>query len=307
MCARVKSVITFYKFVRLEKLEFWQAELLGQARALEIKGTVLLAEEGINGTLVGKRADLRRFAAVLGEHQVFSDLEFRYSTAQPGNPVFYRLKVFIKPEIVSFDRSFGASPERGVPVNAERWNELLLDPDVVVIDTRNRYEVAIGGFPGAVDPDTGSFREFPAYVRALNSARYRKVALYCTGGIRCEKASAYMLAHDFEQVFQLQGGILKYLETVSPEQNRWHGECFVFDQRVSVNNELNEGTYQQCFACRRALSEDDLNSPLFQQGVCCPECFDERDEASRAGFEERQRQVRLAAARGTTHVGQRQD
>ena len=304
----MKSVMTFYKFVQLRKLEFWQAELIGQARTLEIKGTVLLAEEGINGTLVGERENLKLFAAALVGHEVFSDVEFKYSTAAADNPVFYRLKVRIKPEIVSFAQLLGASHDRGVPVDAECWNELLQDPDVIVIDTRNCYEVAIGSFPGAVDPDTRSFREFPAYVlTCLDPAQHKKVALYCTGGIRCEKASAYMLENGFEQVFRLQGGILKYLETVSPEQNRWQGECFIFDQRVSVNNELNEGSYQQCFACRRALSEQDLDSPHFRQGVCCPKCIDEHDDVRRAGFKERQRQVQLAAARGTVHVGQPQE
>ncbi len=304
----MKSVMTFYKFVALQKLEFWQEELTEQARTLGIKGTLLLAEEGINGTLVGARENLEGFAAVLAGHDVFSDMEFKYSTAQIGNSVFYRLKVRIKPEIVSFAQSLGGTLNRGVHVDAERWNELLQDPDVMVIDTRNSYEAAVGGFPDALDPDTRSFREFPAFVRAsLDPAKHKKVAMYCTGGVRCEKASAYMLQNGFEQVFQLQGGILKYLETVSPELNRWRGECFVFDQRVSVNNELNEGSYQQCFACRRALSEEELNSPHFQQGVSCQWCIDELDDPRRAGFEERQRQVELAAVRGTTHIGQPQD
>ena len=304
----MKSVMTFYKFVTLKKLEFWQTELTGQARALEIKGTVLLANEGINGTLVGDRENLRRFAAALSRYDVFSDVEFKYSTAQAGNSVFYRLKVRIKPEIVSFAQSLDPSPERGVHVDAERWNELLEDPEVVVVDTRNSYEVAVGGFPNALDPGTRSFREFPTFVHSsLNPARHKKVAMYCTGGVRCEKASAYMLERGFEQVFQLRGGILKYLETVSPEQNRWQGECFVFDQRVSVDNELNEGSFQQCFACRRALSEEDLNSPHYRQGICCPGCVDELDDRRRAGFEERQRQVELATVRGTAHIGQRQD
>ena len=303
---RAKSVMSFYKFVKLQNLECWQAGLIDLARALEIKGTVLLAEEGINGTLVGERENLSRFAAELGGHTVFSDLEFKYSTAEADNAVFYRLKVRIKPEIVSFQQSLCESTDRGVPVDAERWNELLQDPDVVVVDTRNSYEVAIGGFPGAVGADTRSFREFPAYVRAsLDPARHKKVAMYCTGGIRCEKASAYMLECGFEQVFQLQGGILKYLESVSPEQNRWQGECFVFDQRVSLNNDLEEGSYQQCFACRRGLSQDDLKSPQFKQGVSCPGCVDEHDSVRRARLEERQRQVQLAATRGTTHIGKR--
>ncbi|MCZ6642175.1 MAG: rhodanese-related sulfurtransferase [Gammaproteobacteria bacterium] len=303
----MKSVVTFYKFVQLHKLEFWQTELLGEARELQIKGTVLLAEEGINGTLVGEKENLERFAAVLTGHEVFSDMEFKYSQAQRFNPVFYRLKVRIKREIVSFEQPLDPSKDRGIPVDAERWNELLQDPEVVVIDTRNSYEVAIGSFPGAKNPDTGSFREFPAFLHAkLNPRIHKRVAMYCTGGIRCEKASAYLLENNFEQVYQLQGGILKYLETVSPEQNRWQGECFVFDQRVSVNDELGEGSYQQCFACRRALSREDLNSPHFQQGVSCPGCIDELDDRRRAGLEERQRQVRLAQARGSPHIGQRQ-
>ncbi len=303
----MKSVVTFYKFVQLQKLEFWRTKLLGEALNLKIKGTLLLAGEGINGTLVGERENLVHFAAVLGGHEVFSDMEFKYSSAQRVNPVFFRLKVRIKPEIVSFEQPLDASQDRGIRVNAEQWNALLEDPEVVVIDIRNSYEVAIGSFPRAENPDTSSFREFPAFMHAkLNSLKHKKVAMYCTGGIRCEKASAYLLSNDFERVYQLQGGILKYLETVSPEQNRWQGECFVFDQRVSLNDELDEGSYQQCFACRRALSQEDLDSPRFQQGVCCPGCIDELDDSRRASFEERQRQVQLAQARGSRHIGRRQ-
>ena len=304
----MKAVMAFYKFVELHDLEFCQSELLNHARALEIKGTILIAGEGINGTVVGEPENLERFAAELAGINPFSDIEFKYSTAQSDNPVFYRLKVRIKPEIVSFDQHLDQSATTGEHVDAEHWNELLQDPDVVVIDTRNTYEAAIGSFPGARVPDTGSFREFPAYVQEnLDPLRHKKIAMYCTGGIRCEKASAYMLQHGFEQVFQLNGGILKYLDTVSPEQNNWQGECFVFDQRVSVNDELTEGSYAQCFACRRALSQQDMKLPHYIEGVSCAGCIDEQDEISREGFEERQRQVQLASARGTTHIGQPQN
>lgn len=299
----MNHVMTFYKFAKLRELEAWQAELITLADALGLKGTVLLADEGINGTVAGTSGNLEIFAGELAHYRELEGMEFKYSTAEGDNPVYYRLKVRIKQEIVSF--GILVDPERtGVHVDADRWNELLGDPEVVVVDIRNSYEVAIGGFPGAVEPGTRSFREFPAYVRDnLDPESHKRIAMYCTGGIRCEKASAYLLEKGFEQVLQLDGGVLKYLATVSPEENRWEGECFVFDQRVSVERDLNQGSYQQCFACRSALSEEDVSSPNFRQGICCPYCIDAIDDRRRANFEERQRQVELAAVRGSAHIG----
>lgn len=299
------EVMTFYRFVRLEGLEALRRELETVAGGLGLKGTVLLAGEGINGTVSGRRAALEGLRGHLHGLAPFAGLACRFSRAASGNPVFHRLKIRIKDEIVRLDQGDLAVHQRtGEHVDARRWNQLLDDPEVVVVDTRNGYEIDIGSFPGARNPQTRSFRQFPAYVDAhLDPARHRRVAMFCTGGIRCEKASAWMLSRGFESVYQLDGGILGYLDSVAPEENRWQGECFVFDQRVSVNDALAEGRFEQCFACRRPLAPEDLSSEAYQPGVSCPFCIDEHDERQRAAFRERRRQELLAAARGERHVG----
>jgi UPF0176 protein len=305
------NVTTFYKFARVTgptRLESLRRELLERAGELELKGTILLAGEGINGTLSGSRPALDLFVEVLRAQPEFADIPCKYSDASQDNPVFYRLKVRIKPEIVSFGEP-GVDPVAvtGEHVSCERWNELLDDPDVVVIDTRNDYEVGIGTFPGAVDPQTTTFREFPQFVREhLDPQRQPRIAMFCTGGVRCEKASAFMIAEGFSTVYQLDGGILKYIEDVSTQANRWQGECFVFDQRVSVDDHLTEGSYQQCFACRRPLSEQDLASADYREGVSCPYCVSELSSSREASFSERNRQVTLSAGRGEQHIGARQ-
>lgn len=299
------AVMTFYRFVHLPELAELRKTLESRAAALDLRGTILLAQEGINGTLSGEQPMLERFRDHLHGHTAFTELHCRFSTAAEGNPVFYRLKVRIKPEIVRLDQP-GIAPQQrtGERVNAQRWNALLDDPEVTIIDTRNAYEIAIGTFPGALNPQTRSFRELPAYVaQHLDPARHRRVAMFCTGGIRCEKASAWLLEQGFGTVYQLDGGILTYLETVSDEENRWRGECFVFDQRVSVDTGLGEGSFQQCFACRRPLAPADLESEAYQPGVSCPHCAGEHSEGQREAFRERRRQVELAAARGERHVG----
>jgi len=303
----VSHVMTFYTFAPLggaQELEALRERLEAEARAGALKGTILLAEEGMNGTLSGQKDRLEAFARVLTAVPGFADMPFKYSVASDDNPVFYRLKVRIRPEIVALGQPQVKPAERtGTHVDALTWNALLDDPEMIIIDTRNDYEIGIGSFPGAVDPHTRSFKQFPDYVATLDPDKQPKVAMFCTGGIRCEKASAYMLEQGFEEVFQLDGGILAYLETVPPNANRWQGECFVFDQRVSVDRELGEGSYEQCFACRRPLTREDLASKNYRQGVSCPHCVDEQDESQRAAFAERQRQVELARARGDLHVG----
>ena len=298
------AVCTFYKFVRLQELPELQARVQRAGETLDLRGTVLLADEGINGTLAGTLDALQSFIGELTLHPAFADLPVKFSTAATDNEVFYRLKVRLKREIVALGLpSVDPSLRTGEHVSAQQWNELLDDPDVLVIDTRNRYECDVGSFPGAIQPDTRSFREFPAFVAAnLDPARHRAVAMFCTGGIRCEKASAYMLDQGFEHVYQLDGGILKYFETVAAADNRWQGECFVFDQRVSVNDNLTEGEFAQCFACRRPLSAADQQHPDYEVGVCCPSCLGERSERDRAGFRERQRQIVLAEQRGEKHI-----
>ena len=305
----MSAVMTVYRFVALNELELLRDTLLERAEALRLKGTILLAEEGINGTLAGEPDALDAFRQLLESREAFRGMTFKHSTASADNPVFYRLKVRIKPEIVSF-RQPGLDPARrtGQHVDAERWNQLLDDPDVLVIDTRNSYEIDIGTFPGAVNPQTRSFREFPEYVRQqIDPERHPQVAMFCTGGIRCEKATAFMLEQGFDAVYQLDGGILGYLETTNPEENRWQGECFVFDQRVSVDTALAEGGYQQCYACRRPLSDEDLASSDYREGISCPHCIHEHSPAQLSGFAERRHQILLAEARGERHLGAPQE
>ena len=306
------TVVTFYKFVRLSGLGELRRRIAALAESLDLKGTVLLAEEGINATLCGKREQVQALVAALEAQMGCGRLPAKYSTAADGNPVFYRLKVRIKPEIVSFGQpgigfaqpGEGTGAPVGQRVDAEHWNALLDDAEVTVVDVRNSYEVGIGAFPGAIDPGLGHFRDFPAFARRhLDAELQPRVAMYCTGGIRCEKASAWLLREGFKEVFQLDGGILRYLEAVPPTQNRWRGECFVFDQRVSVDAGLDQGTYRLCFACRAPLSASDLESSRYRQGVHCPRCVDDLARTRRAGLEERQRQVALAEARGVRHIG----
>lgn len=298
-------VATFYRFVELTELGDWQQQLEDQARELELRGTVLLAQEGINGTLVGSQSNLHKFVSALLARPQLAQMPVKLSAAAGEHPVFHRLKVRVKPEIVAMGLpAVRPAARTGTHVDPQRWHELLDDPKIPVLDVRNAYETEIGRFAQAADPQTQSFREFPDYVaQNLDPDTQPRVAMYCTGGIRCEKASAYLLDQGFAEVYQLDGGILNYLAEVDPEANRWEGECFVFDQRVSVDAQLQEGGYQQCFACRRALTADDLRSPKYVQGQSCPQCFDALSEAQRHGFAERQRQVELAKQRGTKHIG----
>lgn len=302
----MNEVMTFYRFAPLTDLDTLRSRIEAETSALGLKGTILLAEEGINGTVSGTKAACAALADHLRGYDGLADMPFKYSGAEAENPVFYRLKVKVKAEIVALGEPDVRPAERtGTHVDAETWNNLLDDPDLLVIDTRNHYEIDIGTFPGARDPGTRSFKQFPDYVADLDPAEHSRVAMFCTGGIRCEKASAFMLSRGFETVYQLDGGILKYLETVEPAENRWRGECFVFDQRVSVDSDLEEGRFEQCFACRHPLEGADLESDDYQQGVSCPFCIDGLDPERRQSFEERQRQVKLAERRGDLHVGQK--
>ena len=301
------NVAAFYRFVRLERLEALRSRLESLAAGLGLKGTILLAEEGLNGGLCGPRKGLDAFIEALGEDEDerFAGLPVQYSTAAPGNPVFHRLRVCVKPEIVSLGRP-EADPLKatGQRVGAVDWNALLDDPEVQVVDARNAYETAIGGFPGSLDPNTQRFRDFPAFVeQALDPKAHRRIALYCTGGIRCEKASAHLLGVGFETVHQLDGGILAYLASVPAGESRWRGDCFVFDQRTALNDRLCQGRHRQCFACRRPLAPEDLNSPQYREGISCPRCYGLLTDAQRSAFEERRRQVALAEARGGRHIG----
>jgi UPF0176 protein len=296
-------VAALYKFVTLDDFHELREPLLDACREAETCGTLLLAREGINGTIAGSRAGIDRVLAYLRSDPRLADLEHKESVDE--NMPFYRMKVKLKKEIVTMGVP-GIDPNEGVGtyVSPGDWNELLSDPDVLLIDTRNDYEYGIGSFRGAIDPRTTTFREFPEFVRThLDPRKQKKVAMFCTGGIRCEKASAFMLKEGFEEVYHLQGGILKYLEEVPEQESIWEGECFVFDNRVAVNHRLEKGRYDQCYGCRHPITEQDKLSDKYQKGVCCPRCYDLLTPDQMARFRERQKQVELARARGEAHVG----
>lgn len=296
-------VAALYKFVLIPDYKEVQIPLLAECKKLGIKGTLLLASEGINGTIAGTREAIGAILAYLHSDLRFSDLEHKESLA--SKMPFIRMKVKLKAEIVTLGVE-GIDPNRlvGNYLLPGEWNEIICDPEVVTIDTRNDYEVSIGKFKGALDPKTTSFREFPDYVKKnLDPKKHKKIAMYCTGGIRCEKASAYMLSLGFENVYHLKGGILKYLEQVPEEKSLWSGECFVFDERVAVTHNLKEGSYDQCHGCRHPITEEMKLSEYYVPGVSCPLCYKERSVERKKRSEQRQLQIDLAKQRGTQHLG----
>ena len=295
-------VAALYRFCRIERHEEMRAPLLELCRAQGVKGTLLLASEGINGTVAGSESAIDALLAFLECRLGLSGLEVKYSSA--FEMPFHRMKVRLKQEIVTMGVDGIDPADAGAYVEPRDWNRLAADPDTILVDTRNDYEVALGSFAGAVDPATGSFREFPGWADA-NRERFagRKVAMFCTGGIRCEKATAYMRSIGVEDVYHLKGGILKYLEEVPAEESLWRGECFVFDERVSVTHGLAEGEAELCRACRRPLSAEDQRSELHVDGVSCRYCHSERSDADRARYAERHRQVGIAEKRGKRHIG----
>ena len=293
-------VAALYKFVTLDDYRAMREPLLDVA--LEA-GTLLLAQEGINGTIAGSRQAVDTVLAYLRSDPRLSDLEHKES--QDEKRPFHRMKVKLKREIVTMGVD-GVDPNQqvGTYVDPANWNALINDPEVLLIDTRNDYECDIGTFRGALDPGTTTFREFPEYVRShLDPQKHRKVAMFCTGGIRCEKASAFMLNEGFDEVYHLRGGILKYLEEVPEAESAWEGECFVFDNRVAVNHALEKGQYDQCYGCRHPITEQDKQSPLYEKGVCCPRCHEQLSDDQKERFAQRQKQVDLARERGESHIG----
>lgn len=283
-------VATFYKFVSLPDYQEMRSPLLAFCQNQNIKGTILLAAEGINGTIAGEVTNIHAVLHYLRSDERFSDLEFRESTAK--TPPFERLKVKLKREIVTLGiPEVNPNQQVGTYVTPKQWNEIISDPDVVVIDTRNDYEVDIGTFRGANNPKTASFREFPDYARQkLNPHQHKKVAMFCTGGIRCEKASSYLLQQGFDQVYHLKGGILKYLEEIPLEESLWEGECFVFDERVAVKSGLQPGSYEMCLGCGNPISEADKASPQYEAGVSCPYCRDRLTPEKRSRLLEKHKQ-----------------
>ncbi|MEM7469126.1 MAG: rhodanese-related sulfurtransferase, partial [Pseudomonadota bacterium] len=293
----------FYKFFSFADFESYQNVLLEKCLALEIKGTILLAHEGINGTVAGDAANIEQLLAFLRADERMADLNHKEAIA--SEPPFHRMKVRLKKEIVAMGQpSIDPANLTGKYVLPEKWNDLISDPDVLVIDTRNKYEVALGTFENAVNPNTDAFRELPD--KLLNNPElnaHKKIAMFCTGGIRCEKSTAFLRQQGFEEVYHLQGGILRYLQSVPPENSLWRGECFVFDERVTVDHHLKPGNYELCRACRHPISDEDKASQQFIEGVACPHCFDQTNEQQRARFAERQKQMELAASRNELHLG----
>jgi UPF0176 protein len=277
--------------------------MLDQMLALDVKGTLLLAQEGINGTVSGAKQSIDSFLSWLKQDDRLAEIDYKFSfdDVQP----FYRTKVKLKKEIVTMGVE-GIDPNQvvGTYVKPKDWNALISDPEVAVIDTRNEYEVEIGTFKGAVNPHTASFREFPAYVeKALSTEKHKKVAMFCTGGIRCEKSTAYLKEQGFDEVYHLEGGILKYLEEVDEKETLWEGDCFVFDNRVAVNHRLEKSAYDQCHACRLPITQEDMKHVHFEKGISCPRCFGKHTEKQLKRFKERERQVSLAQVRGEAHIG----
>ena len=296
-------VAALYRFTRLDDFRNLRQPLLNQLLKNHIKGTLLLAREGINGTVAGSQKSIDNLLAWIRQDDRLKALDCKYSfdTSMP----FYRTRVKLKKEIVTMGvTDIDPLNANGTYVKPADWNALISDPEVTVIDTRNNYESAIGTFENAIIPNTESFREFPEYVKHnLNPQKQRKVAMFCTGGIRCEKSTAYLKQQGFDEVYHLQGGILKYLEEVPEKTSLWRGECFVFDNRVSVNHALEKGSYDQCHACRLPITETDKLSQYYQSGISCPACFDKKSESERERYREREKQMRLANQRGEEHIG----
>lgn len=296
-------VCAMYKFVTLENFQALRQPLLKILDANQIRGTLLLAGEGINGTVAGTRQGIDALLDWLRSDPRLADIDYKESFTD--KLPFNRAKVKLKKEIVTMGVE-GIDPKRvvGTYVSPLDWNALLSDPDVILIDTRNDYEYRVGTFKNAINPETTSFREFPDYLKEnLNPSKHKKVAMFCTGGIRCEKSTAYLKEQGFDEVYHLKGGILKYLEEVPVQKSLWQGECFVFDERVTVNHQLEKGLYDQCNACRLPITDADKASDKFVQGVSCPHCHDAITAEQRRRFMEREKQMQLARQRGEAHLG----
>ena len=294
-------VTALYKFVSLDNLPELQTTLKQFCLNHKIYGTLLIANEGINGTVAGSPESIEKFHKFLKSDSRFADIDHKESWA--NNPPFQRMKVRLKKEIVALgDDNVDPTKTVGQYVEAENWNDIINDPEVINIDTRNDYEYNIGSFEGALNPNTKTFKEFKDFVRNnLDPKKDKKVAMFCTGGIRCEKASSFMLNEGFETVYHLKGGILKYLENVPKSESKWDGDCFVFDDRVAVTHGLEMGSHTECHACRLPIKPEDMKKDSFELGVSCHHCIDETDEHFKSRMRERQKQIELAKARGEKH------
>lgn len=296
-------IVALYKFVALEDYIELREPLFKKSVKEGIKGTFILAREGINAMVAGSEEGINSVLDYLREDPRLTDIICKFS--YDDNIPFYRLKVKLKKELIPIGAN-GIDPNEqvGKYVKPEDWNDLIRDPEVLLIDTRNQYEVEIGTFKNAVNPKMKNFREFPEYVQKnLNPKKHKKIAMFCTGGIRCEKASSYLINQGFEEIYHLKGGILKYLEEVPHGESLWDGECFVFDNRTSVDQDLNNGQFEQCRNCRHPVSIQDRKSPMYEEGISCPRCFKKITPKRRESLKERQKQIKLAKKRNQKHIG----
>jgi UPF0176 protein len=299
-----QTVATFYQFAQLPDCLVWQRKLRTQCKKLHVLGTIILAEEGINATISSSADGISEIMSFIKKDERFVNMPFR--TSVTPRKTFHRIRVAVRKEIVTLgDSSVNPNDQVGTYVEPNQWNEIIQDPDMVVIDTRNDYEVEIGTFKGAVDPKTQTFGQWNEYVeKNLEKHKNKKIAMFCTGGIRCEKASSHLLKNGFKEVFHLKGGILNYLEKVEPKKSLWEGECFVFDHRVSVVHGLKDGEAKICFGCRWPLNATDIESEKYEAGICCPHCADSLDPNRRSSLEERNRQIQIAREKKRKHLGQ---
>lgn len=302
-------IAALYQFVELPDYRELREPLLKHCMDHGVTGTLLLAAEGINGTVAGTREGIDALNAWFAADGRFGNLEYKESAMTPDGVPFYRMKVKLKKEIVTLGVP-GISPKMKVGryVLPEDWNGLITDPECITIDTRNDYEYEVGTFHGAINPNTKTFREFPKWVAEnLDPAKHKKIAMFCTGGIRCEKSTSYLLDQGFEEVYHLKGGVLNYFEHVPHTETTWDGECFVFDNRVTVNHKLEPGAFDQCHACRRPITDEDKARPEYMLGIQCHHCIDEHTPAQKERFAMRQQQIELATERGERHVGLKQE
>jgi UPF0176 protein len=302
-------VAALYHFCPVSDIQQLRGQIKDRCQEWGIMGTLILAEEGINGTVAGHRQEMDALLAFLRKDGRFPGLEHKESYLPGDSKPFLRLKIKIKKEIVTLGLpEVDPTKEVGTYLDAEEWNRVIQDPEVLLIDGRNDYEYALGHFQGTIDTGVKTFREFPAWAKDnLDPKRHKKIAMFCTGGIRCEKASSLLLSQGFEEVFHLKGGVLKYFEEMSKQRSLWEGECYVFDNRVTVNQDLAPGSYAVCHGCREPISDTDQSSERFIRGVCCPNCYDKLSPRQVRRFSERQKQIDLAKARGTQHIGMGQE
>ncbi|MDA9623525.1 rhodanese-related sulfurtransferase [Rhodobiaceae bacterium] len=301
-------VATFYKFFKVDDLVALQDQLYSICNKNNVMGTILIANEGVNGTISSKPREIEKTLISIQKDDRFSEIEIKYSST--NKQPFHKMRVRLKKEIVTIGLpEINPNKTVGTYVKPEQWNDVISDPDVILIDTRNKFEIKIGSFKNALDPRTTSFRDFPEWVKKFKQDKTntnKKIAMYCTGGIRCEKASSLMKEEGFNEVYHLQGGILKYLEQVEKEKSLWKGECFVFDDRVCLTENLEVGSYKMCFACRMPITEDEINDDRYEEGISCLYCYDKTTEEKKERFESRQKQIELSKLRGEKHIGGQQ-